>query len=94
MDPASNWRAKVAARPWPAVGLAAAAGALAGVLLPRRPGLPWRAKLGDAVLATLAAIAMRAVRDAAARRLGAIAMTWWDEAQARARRDRDAPHVS
>jgi len=88
-DPITNgWRARLAARPWPAVGIAAAAGALAGLVLPRGPRLLLRAKLGDAVLAALAAIAMRAVRDAAAHRLGAIAMSWWDEAQDRTRQPR------
>ncbi|HTR54607.1 MAG TPA: hypothetical protein VMJ10_28140 [Kofleriaceae bacterium] len=89
-EPTTNgWRAKLVAHRWPAVGIAVAAGAFAGLLLPRGARLPVRAKLADMAFAALAGLALRAVRDAAVHRLGAIAMSWWDEAQARARQSRD-----
>ena len=86
MEATSSWRAKLVEHRWIAVGGAVAAGAIAGVLLPRRV---LRAKLGDALVAALTAIATRLVRDAAVARLGATALAWWDEAQARTRRRRE-----
>ena len=78
-------RARLAEHPWPTVGIAAAAGAGLGFLLgaraPKKASLS--TKLGELVLAALGALAFRIARDVAAKKLGAIALEWWDEAQRR-----------
>ncbi len=83
-------RGRIDDNPWAAVGIAAALGAWLGFSPPRmlrfersaRNG--FRAKLADALLAAVGAVAVRLVREAAFRQLGDVAKRWWeDSAQVR-----------
>ena len=73
---------EIAARPWQAVGLAAAAGAAFAFTRPRKvgDGASWREKLVDAALSAIGVLALRAVRDVAWTQAADAIKRWWDEA--------------
>lgn len=69
---------RIAAHPWRAVGIAAAAGALVGLALDRRSdAAPKRRTLTDIAVAALAGMALRQVRDLAIREAAGAARRWW-----------------
>ena len=73
---------EIAARPWQAVGLAAAAGAAFAFARPRKgsDGLAGRDKLVDAALSAIGVLALRAVRDVAWTHAAEALRRWWGEA--------------
>lgn len=73
-------RAKVAANPWQAIGIAALAGAWLGYAPPRFTRT--RSKIGETMLAFVGAITLRLVREAAFREVANLARHWWEEAAA------------
>ena len=73
-------RGKVAEDPWRAVGLAALAGLWLGYAPPTFPRT--RSKIAEVALATIGAIALRLVREAAFRQVAEVAKQWWVEAAA------------
>jgi hypothetical protein len=72
-------RAHIEQHPLPAVGIALALGALAGMR--RREPAAGEHSLSGAVLAGLAAVSLRIVRELAMGQLGDIAKRWWAEQQ-------------
>ena len=77
-------RARLEEHPWELVGTAALLGAWLGFAPPKvrpvREGMTLRARLGDMLLTSLGALALRLVREAAFRQVGQVAKRWWEEA--------------
>lgn len=74
-------RAKVAENPWQAVGLAALAGLWLGYAPPRFTRT--RTRLGEMMLATIGAVTLRLIREAAFRQVATVAKQWWEDAAQR-----------
>jgi uncharacterized membrane protein YdfJ with MMPL/SSD domain len=80
LDDARAWidlSGQVRRHPWPALGLALAAGALAGLGAGRRAQARARRTLGSTAMAMLGTIALHAVRELAIAQLGSTAKRWW-----------------
>jgi len=63
--------------PWPAIGIALAAGALAGLSAGRSAPPRGRGKLGGAAMTALGTLALHLVRELAIAQLGRSAKRWW-----------------
>lgn len=73
-------KAQIGAHPWPAVGIALAAGVLTGVLggpsASDSDGPRGKSTVSSAVLAALGALAVRALKDVALRQVATLAKNW------------------
>lgn len=77
---------QVQSRPWPAVGIALAVGALFGSFGGGRDRVPRLVeqksaggKLGEAVVGLLGTLAIKLIRELAVKQFGGVAKSWWDQ---------------
>ena len=91
-------RARIEEHPWELIGTAALLGAWLGFAPPKvrpvREGMSLRARLGEMLLSSLGALALRLVREAAYRQFCQVAKRWWEEASNAAPPDSDVQYDS